>query len=83
MYMRFDQPFDGEPVFLDKGDDPVSGFIGDVARRVINVHHRINDRTSRRRRIFHDIRDRVRGLFEERGHFRFLRKIDHPGNCRH
>ena len=66
MDVGLDQPFEPPAVAPDMVDDAVGAVVCDAARRVVDVHHRIDDRAGVGRGIAHDVADRVGRCVEER-----------------
>jgi hypothetical protein len=74
--MGLDQPFAGEPVLRDEGDDRIGVVVGDAAGRVVDVHDRIDHGAGLGCRILDDVADGVGRLVEKGGDLRLDAEID-------
>ncbi len=65
MDMGFDDPLELEVVLPDMLDNRVGMIIGDPARRVIDVHYRVDDSAGTRGRVFDHVADGIGCRIEE------------------
>ena len=64
--LRLDQPFQGQRVPADEGDDGIRRAVLDPARRVVEVEDAVDHRAARGGRILNHVADGVRAAVKER-----------------